>query len=241
MRTDVLGVGFDPVTMNMAVEKGISLCQSGKAAYVVTPNPEIVWESRKNAQLRDVLNSADLVLADGVGITFAAGILKTPLPEKVAGIDFAENLISRMEALGLRLYLFGGRPGIAEKAAYNLRAKYPKLIICGTHDGYFEDSAPIVSDINASGADAVFVCLGAPKQELWIAEHRCELNVHLLAGLGGSLDVFAGEVKRAPEKWRKMKLEWLYRLMKQPRRIKRMAKLPLYAFAVIGRRFGCRL
>ena len=131
-----------------------------------------------------------------------------------------------------RSYLLGAKPGVAEKAADRLRGQYPGLRIAGTHDGYFREDGPVVGAIAASGAEVVFVCLGAPKQELWMAKNAAATGAHLLCGLGGSLDIFAGEVERAPEFWSKHGLEWFYRLCKEPRRIGRMAKLPLFLLHV---------
>lgn len=236
LRTDVLGVGFDDYTLPEAVQKGLALAKKRPAGYVVTPNPEIVYMCRKDEQLRSTLHEADMVLADGVGITLGAKILGHPLKGTVPGIDFASGLMALMSAEGLRLFLFGGKPGIAEKAAERLKASYEGLQICGTAGGYFSDSTPIIEEINASGADILFVCLGSPKQELWMRENKGRLDVGLMIGLGGSLDVFSGETKRAPAAWRRLKLEWLYRLLKEPRRIVRMMKLPLFVFRVIGQR-----
>ena len=137
---------------------------------------------------------------------------------------------------GKRLFLLGAKPGVAEQAALNLLAAYPGLIVCGTHDGYFQDSAPVVDEIRASCADVVFVCLGAPKQEFWMAQYGPLTGAKLMVGLGGSLDVFAGVVERAPEGWQRLGLEWLYRLIKEPRRIGRMAKLPLVLVDAAGAR-----
>ena len=140
---------------------------------------------------------------------------------------------------GKRLFLLGAKPGVAELAAANLRDRYPGLILCGTHDGYFKEDEPVVQAIRESGADVVFVCLGAPKQEFWMVEHGPATGAHLMVGLGGSLDVFAGVVDRAPEGFQKLGLEWLYRLMKEPKRFGRMAKLPLVlVYALAGRMGG---
>ena len=160
-----------------------------------------------------------------------AKILKTPLKEKVAGIDFAANLLGVLEETGGRLYLLGGKPGIAEQAAENMKKTHPKLCICGTADGYFKDEAPVIARINETGADVVFVCLGAPKQECFMHDHRAELNVRLMIGLGGSLDGFAGTVRRAPKWMIRLQLEWLYRLLREPSRIGRMMRLPKFVFA----------
>ena len=228
MRIDVLGVGFDNVTMAEAVEQGMALLHSEGSHYVVTPNPEIVEACRENGAARAAVNGADLVLPDGIGIIKGAAMLGTPLKEKTPGIEFAAHMMERMAGEGMSLYLLGAKPGIAEQAAEKLSAQYPGLKIAGTHDGYFKEDGPVVEDIRQSGADCVFVCLGAPKQEFWMAKNGPATGARLLCGLGGSLDVFAGVVERAPEFWCNHGLEWFYRLCKEPKRIGRMMKLPLF-------------
>ena len=228
MRIDVLGVGFDNVTMEEAVARGVELIHQEGSHYVVTPNPEIVEVCRENLAAKIAVNGADLVLPDGIGVIKGAAMLGTPLKEKTPGIEFAGHLMERMAGEGLSLYLLGAKPGVAEKAAENLRAQYPGLVIAGIHDGYFKEDGPVVEDIRQSGADVVFVCLGAPKQELWMEKNGPATGAHLLCGLGGSLDVFAGVVERAPKFWSDHGLEWLYRLCKEPKRIGRMMKLPLF-------------
>ena len=228
MRVDVLGVGFDNLTMQEAVEQGMALLERPGTHYVVTPNPEIVELCRENLAARQAVNGADLVLADGIGIVKGAAMLGTPLRDRVPGIEFAAGLMARMAKEGRSLYLLGAKPGIAGAAAQKLKERYFGLKIAGTHDGYFQDDGPVVEAIRESGADVVFVCLGAPKQEIWMAKHGAETGAHLLCGLGGSLDVFAGAVERAPRFWREHGLEWFYRLCKNPSRIGRMMKLPLF-------------
>ena len=228
MRINVLGVGFDNVTMDEAVARGMELLHSPGTHYVVTPNPEIVEVCRENLAARQAVNGADLVLPDGVGVVKGAGMLGTPLKEQVPGIEFAAGLMERMAAEGLSLYLLGAKPGVAEAAGERLAARYPGLKIAGTRDGYFQEDGPVLEDIRQSGADCVFVCLGAPKQELWMAKHGKAAGARLLCGLGGSLDVFAGVVERAPKFWSDHGLEWFYRLCSDPRRAGRMMKLPLF-------------
>lgn len=228
MRIDVLGVGFDDLTMQEAVERGMALLRSDGAHYVVTPNPEIVEVCRENPEAMRAVNGADLVLPDGIGVIKGAAMLGTPLKEKTPGIEFAAHLMERMAGEGLSLYLLGAKPGVAELAAEKLTAQYPGLKLAGTHDGYFKEDGPVVEAIRESGADCVFVCLGAPKQELWMAKNGPATGARLLCGLGGSLDVFAGTVERAPKFWSDHGLEWFYRLCKEPRRIGRMMKLPLF-------------
>ncbi len=236
MRTDVMGVGFDELTLEQAVDRGAVLAGETGFHYVVTPNPEIVMLARKDERFASVLRQADLVLPDGIGIIKAAAILGRGPKERVPGIDFAAGLMERLAAEGKRLFLLGAKPGVAEQAAPRLEKQFPGLEICGTHDGYFKEDAPVIRAILEARADVVFVCLGAPKQEFWMAEHGASTGAKLMVGLGGALDVFAGVVERAPEKWQRMGLEWLYRLKKEPRRITRMARLPLFLMAAVGTR-----
>lgn len=238
MRTDILGVGFDDLTLAEAITAGAALAESAGFHYAVTPNPEFILAARKDPSFRQVLQNADLVLADGVGVIYSAKILGRPLKGRVPGIDFAQRLMSWLSAHGKRLFLLGAKPGVAELAAANLKSKYPGLIICGTHDGYFKDDAPVIEAIREAAADVVFVCLGAPKQELWMSKNGPATGAHLMIGLGGSLDIFAGVVERAPRVFQKLGLEWLYRLVKEPKRIGRMAKLPLVLVYALGGRIG---
>ena len=201
MRIDVLGVGFDNLTLEEAVETGMDLVRAPGAHYVVTPNPEIVEVCREDPAVMDIVNRADLVLADGIGVIKGAAMLGTPLKGKVPGIEFAAGLLGKLAKEGRSVYLLGAKPGVAELAGKRLSGQYPGLKIAGTHDGYFQEDAPIVEDIRASGADVVLVCLGAPKQEKWMAKNGADTGAHLLCGLGGSLDVFAGVVERAPKFW----------------------------------------
>ena len=228
MRINVLGVGFDNLTMEEAVERGVELLHSPGVHYVVTPNPEIVEVCRENLAARQAVNAADLVLADGIGVVKGAQMLGTPLKGRAPGIEFAGGLMERMAAEGLSLFLLGAKPGVAEAAGERLAEKYPGLCIAGTHDGYFQEDAPVIEEIRRSGAEVVFVCLGAPKQELWMAKHGKDTGARLLCGLGGSLDVFAGTVERAPKFWSDHGLEWFYRICRDPRRLKRAARLPLF-------------
>ena len=236
MRISVLGVGFDNITMDQAVAEGVRLMDTPGAHYAVTPNPEIVEVCREDPEAMEAVNGADLVLADGIGVIYGAKMLGTPLKGRVTGIGFAQNLMARMAENGKSLYLLGAKPGVAERAAENLCREYPGLRVAGTHDGYFQEDGPVVEAIRNSGADAAFVCLGAPKQEKWMRKNGEASGAHLLVGLGGCLDVFSGEVQRAPEVFQKLGLEWLHRLVKNPSRIGRMMKLPLFLVHAAGER-----
>ena len=236
MKTDIMGLQFDNITMEEALDAAKALLQGEHAARVVTPNAEIAYEALHDENMRTLLNSAELMLPDGAGVVLASKILKTPLKQKVAGVDFADGLLGVLETTGQSLYLLGSKPGIGELAAQKMTEKHPKLYICGMNDGYFKDEAPVIEKINAAKPDVLFVCLGAPKQELFMKNHLDELHIKLMIGLGGSLDSFAGTVKRAPNWMIRCNLEWLYRLIKEPKRFGRMLRLPKYLFAVLGKR-----
>ena len=236
MRINIMGVDFDSLTLSEAVNRAEALISERRAAYVVTPNPEIVMTCWENPDAMEAVLNADLVLPDGVGIVYGAKILGTPLKGKLPGIDFAAELMRRMASRGGSVYLLGAKPGVAEMAGMRMQEQFPGLIVCGTHDGYFQEDAPIIEEINALQPDLLLVCLGAPKQELWMHRNRPSMKVGLMAGLGGSLDVFAGTVKRAPALFQRLGLEWFYRLIKEPWRFKRMMKLPKFLFACIGKK-----
>ena len=240
MKIDIMGLQFDNITMEEALDAAKALLQGEHAARVVTPNAEIAYEALHDENMRTLLNSAELMLPDGAGVVLASKILKTPLKQKVAGVDFADGLLGVLETTGQSLYLLGSKPGIGELAAQKMMQKHQRLKIAGIAYGYFQDEAPVIDKINASGADVLFVCLGAPKQEQFMARHQKALHVKLMAGLGGSLDSFAGTVKRAPKWMIRLNLEWLYRLIKEPKRFNRMLRLPKYLWAVVCKRIRGR-
>lgn len=235
-KVNVMGVCFDDLTMDEAVEKALALTEGEGFSYVVTPNPELVMMARQDEGYAKTLAGAALTLADGIGVVYAAKILGRPLKGRVPGCDFAGELMKKMAEQEKSLFLLGAKPGVAEEAKARLEEQYPGLVIRGTNDGYFTDDALIVEKIKDSGAEVLFVCLGAPKQENWMARYGQETGAKLAVGLGGSLDVFAGKVQRAPEKWQKLGLEWAYRLMKEPSRFGRMAKLPLFLVEAVAAR-----
>ena len=234
MRVDVLGVSFDNVTMDEAVDKAMAFLEEDRPHLAATPNPEIVQRAGRDPEYAEVLRQADLVIPDGIGVVYAARILGRPLKGRVPGIDLASALMERMARTGKRLFLLGAKPGVAEQAAVKLQAEHPGLVVCGSHDGYFQEDGPVVEAIRTARADVVFVCLGVPRQEKWAAAHGQAAGARLYIGLGGALDVFAGKVERAPEQFQRLGLEWLYRLMKEPSRIGRMAKLPLFLVSAVG-------
>lgn len=239
-KANIMGVEFNNISLTDAVEFAISQIKKGEKGYVVTPNPEIVYKAMYDTEFCTLINNASLVLPDGIGVIYASKILGKGLKTRVTGIDFASLLMQRMSEENMRLFLLGAKPSVAEKAAENLKQKYSGLVIAGTKDGYFKDDKEAVEAINSvGGADVVFVCLGAPKQEKFMSNNKESLNAYLCCGLGGCLDVFAGTVQRAPDIFIKLGMEWFYRLCKEPKRIGRMMKLPLFMLLVIRKKlFG---
>lgn len=236
MKTDIMGVMFDNYSISQAVDKAVSF---EKIPFViVTPNPEIVQAAKKDDSFKAVLNAADIVTPDGIGIVYASKILKGNIKERAAGFDICCGIIEKLAKIGGSVYLFGGKPGVAECAAENIKVKYQGVQIAGVSDGYFDEEKEkkIIADISEQKPDLLLVCLGAKKQECWIEKHKDELNAKILIGAGGTVDVLAGKVKRAPDIFIKLGLEWFYRLVKEPSRFGRMMQLPLFLLEIIFKR-----
>ncbi len=211
---------------------------------VYTPNAEIVQLCIDKNEYYGLINSAEMTVPEGIGVIKAAKILGTPLKERVPGVELGEKMIEFCAKNGHKVYFLGGKPGVASLAAKNMTEKYPGLIVCGTGDGYFkkegEESDEIIGKIADSCAELLFVCLGVPVQEKWIHDNKEKLaliGVKVCMALGGSLDVYSGTVKRAPDFFCKTGLEWFYRLLKQPSRIGRMMKLPKFLIGTYGEKF----
>ncbi len=238
-RVEVRGLSFDNLTVAETIDILTSRLENGTQTAVFTPNAEIVQACIDDPTLYPIVGSADLLLPDGIGVIKAAKMLGTPLKEKVAGVVVGEKLVEALShAPTHRLFLLGGKPGVAQIAAEKLTEKYPGLVVAGVHDGYFRkdgaENEAVLEEVRQSGADVLYVCLGAPTQEKWIHTNRSALpGVTLLLGLGGSVDVYAGTVKRAPKIFIRLGLEWFYRLCKEPRRIGRMMNLPRFYFGTM--------
>ena len=237
-RINILKINFDNLEKK-EVEFSISdSIRRGKQISIFTPNPEILLKAYNSPDLIDILNSSELVLPDGIGIVIASRILKTPLKERITGIDTGEFILRYANKHSLRVFLLGGKAGVAEVAAEKLSLKYPSLNVCGTHHGYFEKSGnenkAVIEKINLASPDIVFVCFGFPEQEKWIHKNRALISsVKIYAGLGGSIDVWAGNKRRAPLPIQKAGLEWAWRIMLEPRRIRVIFRIPKFLNMVI--------
>ena len=240
-KKNILSIPYDNVTMQEALALAASACKKEGVTCVVTPNAEIAESCLENEETRRAILSADIILPDGAGVILASELLGAPLKEKVAGVEFGEALLALAAKAHYGVYFLGGKPTVAEIAAKKMQEKYPALNVVGTHDGYFEKSgeenAAVLDGINRSGAEILYVCFGAPMQERWLAENKKHLKtVRLAACLGGSLDIYAGTAKRAPDLFIRLRAEWLYRLMRSPSRLPRMMNLPKYVVTALCRR-----
>lgn len=236
-KTAILGVGIDNLILSEALGKAERFLNSGKINFIATPNPEIILKAGKDEEFRKILNSADLALADGVGLIFASRFLKTPLKERISGVDFMLALCGLAEKKGKTVFLLGGGEGVAEKTAEKLKKLFPRLKISGTASGIKADNFPP----HNIRADILFAAFGAPKQEKWIFANSVALEssgVKIALGIGGAFDIVSGRLSRAPLLLRKIGLEWLWRLFLEPRRVKRIFNAVLiFPSAVIKHKF----
>ena len=232
----ILDVPVHPLTMGEAVSVLEESITSGEQAFVVTANAEIIMMCQEDAGYKKIVSQdAQLVLPDGAGAVWAGRHLGYKVPERVAGFDLYCQLLDKAAQKGYKAFFFGGSPGIAEAAKANSEELYPGVQVVGCRNGYFkeEESQAIIYEINASGADMLFAALGAPKQEKWLVRYREQLKPKILMGIGGSFDVFAGKMERAPKWMQDASLEWLFRLYKQPSRFMRMMALPKFVLKVV--------
>lgn len=233
-RVNILGVDVDAVTMAEAVDVVRRAMDTRAGVMVATANAEMLMRATHDDELRHILNASALVVPDGAGTVWAARHLGHAMPERVAGYDLAQELLRCAPAEGRRVYFFGSAPGVAEKAKAKAEQLYPGIEIVGVRNGFFSpaDNAAIIAEIRAARPDLLLVALGVPKQEKWIAAHLAELDVPVAIGVGGTLDVMAGVMKRAPHWMQKAKLEWLFRGLMQPKRAGRLLALPKFVLKV---------
>ncbi len=238
MKVNIAGVLVDQTTMR----DGLGFLKpklSGNGHYVVTPNPEFVVRAWSDSHFRNILNYADLSIPDGIGLIWAGKILGTPFSERVAGADFGEALVGLAAESGQSVFFLGGRGDVAKLAAENLQKKYPTLIVAGFHSGEASEQGDEEnrSRIGDSHIGLLLVAYGHPKQEYWIERNLPKLNIGLAMGVGGSFDFWSGDTPRAPRWVRRAGLEWLFRLIRQPWRLKRQLALITFIYLVLKQRF----
>jgi len=233
-RVKILGVGVDSVTMQEALDRVDTFFEERKPVIIATANAEMLMRATHDEELKNILNAAELVVPDGAGTVWAAHHLGYEMPERVAGYDLAQELMKRAPSKNRKIFFFGSAPGVAEKAKLKAEELYPNIQIVGTRNGFFteNDEPQIIADIKSAQPDLLLAALGVPKQEKWLAKYKDELNVPVSIGVGGTFDVMAGVMKRAPKWMQKAKLEWLFRAMLQPKRAGRLIALPKFVLKV---------
>lgn len=232
----ILGVPVHPLTMNESVAVLEEKLQKKEQAFVVTANAEIIMMCQQDKEYNNIVSEqADLVLPDGAGAVWAGRYLGNEVPERIAGFDLYNQLLKLSADKGYKAYFFGGAPGVAEAAKNKAEELYPGVQIVGCRNGYFTEAEEenIIKEINDAAPDMLFVALGAPKQEKWLVKYRNQLKPRVLMGIGGSFDVLAGKMERAPKWMQEASLEWAFRLYKQPSRFMRMLALPKFVLKVI--------
>lgn len=223
----ILGVRFDLIGFHQAAGIVCDWLNDNEKRYIVTPNPEFVVAAQKNAEFKRILKNADLSITDGLGIQIAARFLGMPVPHRITGTDFMQELCKKFADARIPIFLLGGENGAAKKCAEKLKESFTNLQIAGFFEGDAGEAGDreTVNAINETDAQAVFVAYGAPKQEMWIARNLHKLTkIKTAMGVGGAFDYIAGEISRAPIFMRKLGLEWLWRLFKQPKRFGRIFK-----------------
>lgn len=234
-RVAILNVFIDAITMSAAIAKIEQFIADKTPRLVATANAEMVMLADEDPEMASILAAASLVVPDGAGVVWAGRHKGHNIPERVAGCDLVQNLFAVSAQKGYRIYLLGSAPGVVEKARDTVQERCPGVNIVGTHDGFFNDldEALIINEIKTLHPDILLVALGVPKQEKWLSKHLASLNVPVSIGVGGTLDVLAGVMQRAPLWMQRANLEWLFRLLRQPSRALRMLALPRFVFRVI--------
>ncbi|WP_342539157.1 WecB/TagA/CpsF family glycosyltransferase [Sporosarcina sp. FSL K6-1540] len=232
MKETILGVQVNTENYDELIPKVFRNIEDKKKSLVVAINPEKLMKAKEDPGLKALLNRAEFQIPDGIGVIIASKLKKGSISSRITGIDMMDRIVREAARTGRTVFLYGAKPGVADKAAQQLKQTYPDLIVAGTQDGYESDTSKVLETINKAKPDILFVAMGSPKQEQWIEQHRDNLYPTLYQGVGGSFDVLAGNVKRAPAAFQKMGAEWLYRLLKEPSRLKRQMNLPKFLFEV---------
>jgi N-acetylglucosaminyldiphosphoundecaprenol N-acetyl-beta-D-mannosaminyltransferase len=233
MKETILGVDVSTDNYDSLTSKLLKKIDNREKAFIVAINPEKIIKAQDDPSLMQLLNSADFQIPDGIGVILASKFKGGQIRERVTGIDMMLKLCETAAKHQKKIFLYGGKPGRADEAKVKLEEMYPGIQIAGTLHGYEKDQQVVRQTINQSQADIIFVAMGSPAQENWIIANKETLHPSVYQGVGGSFDVISGKIERAPESFQKLGLEWLYRLMKEPWRIKRQAVLPLFLIRAI--------
>ncbi|GKV57412.1 N-acetylmannosaminyltransferase [Sporosarcina sp. NCCP-2222] len=234
MKEQILGVSVNTESYDELIPRVFQNIEDKKKSLVVAINPEKLMKAKDDPELKALLNRAEFQIPDGIGVIIASKMKKGNIRSRVTGVDMMDRVVREAARTGKRIFLYGAKPGVADQAAAKLVETYPDLIVAGTQDGYEKDTAKVIQTINEATPDILFVAMGSPKQELWIEQYRDQLHPILYQGVGGSFDVLAGNIKRAPAAFQKVGAEWLYRLLKEPSRLKRQMVLPKFLLEILA-------
>jgi len=231
----ILGVPVHRVRMEQALRTIEQLIATRTPHLVITADANAILIALDDPEFRQLMAEAALVTPDGAGLLWAGRYSGQPFPERVSGVDLVWHLTRLSHERGYRLFFLGAAPGVAERARENLLRQFPQAQIVGTHHGYFsaEQEPEVIAQIRAARPDVLLIAMGMPRQEKWAHRHRHALNTPVMIGVGGSFDVYAGVVKRAPRWLQQSGLEWLWRLIQDPRKIKKVRNLPRFVWRVM--------
>ncbi|MDQ0161895.1 WecB/TagA/CpsF family glycosyltransferase [Bacillus alveayuensis] len=235
MKENILGVQISPLNYEQLISSLLKDIDEKRKAFIVAINPEKIMKAQEDEQLKELLNKATYQIPDGIGVILASRLKGGNIHSRVTGIDLMLKICEAAAKHHKKVFLYGAKPGIAEKAKEELIKQFPGLNIVGVLHGYEKDIDIIRHTINEAKPDIIFVALGSPRQEYWILENMNTLYPMIFQGVGGSFDVISGNLKRAPESVQKLGLEWLYRLIKEPWRWKRQLELPKFLLRVLKR------
>lgn len=236
-RIKILGVEIDSLTIEEFGDKTEELIKNSDKTckIIVAPNTEFIMCAQKDEEFFNILKQAELATPDSIGVIIGAKLQKKEFKQRIPGQAYFREIIKRSNEKGISVYILGGKEDVLEKAIFNLKKEFPTVNIIGYHEGYFEKDSEeeVINEINRLKPNVLFVAMGAPKQEKWIYKNRDKLQVDVAAGQGGTLDFEAGRIKRAPMWIQKIGMEWFWRLLRQPSRIKRMSVLPVYLIKIL--------
>lgn len=232
---NIFGINIENLTNDEAMDILTEELKTDGLFTIATPNTEIVMQSKKNLEYQVLVNSFDMVVPDGIGLIYASKIKKLPLKERVTGFDLSVGLLEKSAEIPFNLYILAGKPGVSERAAKNIEKDYSGVTVVGNRNGYFthDEEDSIIDNINSSNPDVIFVGLGFPKQEEFIRRNKDRINAKIIIGNGGATDIFAGDINRAPDIFIRLNLEWFYRLLSDPKRIKRQMAIPQFLFNIV--------
>lgn len=235
-KEQVMGIDISPFSYEEIIEDIKCRMKFDQQSTIIAVNPEKIMKSQTDEQLKGLINQSTYQIPDGVGVLLASKLQKGHIRSRVTGVDMMDRLLQMAAEERYSVFFYGAKEAVVSKAIQNIKAKYPAIKVAGYENGYAQDQEALIKKIQESEADILFAALGSPKQELWIREHKDKLPVKVFQGVGGSFDVYAGHVKRAPLAFRKTGLEWFYRLVTDPKRFKRQLALPRFLLRVLKSR-----